>query len=340
MASFRNQSELLHKTGVRLGYEVENRDLRDRYNIKEGKVDRCIVLGPMWPRYIFDAVRLATPWLSRSFTFYGPVDGPFLLNVAFFKVLQNSFQGSKLTTTSQWCMDQINQAGSFCSSYYHHGIDLEDFKFSEAAIQGRLRSLRMKWKDRTIFFSNINPLHRKGFDHLVKAIRFLNQRRAKDYVFVLHTGRKKALQICAEMEKIPNLVIEDAYNRLPFRQIALKTRACDCFVFPSLLEGFGLPVLEAAASGRPIICGDFPPLTEIVNHECAYLLPISEVHEEKWQAPGIKAQLHKYDPEYLGELMEYVMDNPEEAREKGEKALERAQDFEYFKRYEALVKGI
>ena len=37
------------------------------------------------------------------------------------------------------------------------------------------------------------------------------------------------------------------------------------FVFPSLHEGFGLPVLEAMASGAPVACSDRPALPEVVG---------------------------------------------------------------------------
>ncbi|MEZ4861355.1 MAG: glycosyltransferase family 1 protein [Caldilineaceae bacterium] len=41
-------------------------------------------------------------------------------------------------------------------------------------------------------------------------------------------------------------------------------RAAEAFVYPSLFEGFGLPVLEAMACGTPVICSDASSLTEIV----------------------------------------------------------------------------
>lgn len=43
--------------------------------------------------------------------------------------------------------------------------------------------------------------------------------------------------------------------------------AADCFVFPSLLEGFGLPVLESFACGVPVVASDLPALREIGGDE-------------------------------------------------------------------------
>jgi glycosyltransferase involved in cell wall biosynthesis len=40
-------------------------------------------------------------------------------------------------------------------------------------------------------------------------------------------------------------------------------QAADALVFPSWYEGFGLPVLEAMASGTPVVCADIPSLAEV-----------------------------------------------------------------------------
>ena len=41
-------------------------------------------------------------------------------------------------------------------------------------------------------------------------------------------------------------------------------RACGLFVFPSLLEGFGLPALEAMRCGAPVVVSDIPTMRELV----------------------------------------------------------------------------
>lgn len=48
---------------------------------------------------------------------------------------------------------------------------------------------------------------------------------------------------------------------------------CDFFVFPSLYEGFGLPGLEAAACGIPVICSDIPVFREIYQDFPLYFTP-------------------------------------------------------------------
>ena len=41
--------------------------------------------------------------------------------------------------------------------------------------------------------------------------------------------------------------------------------ACECLVFPSFYEGFGLPALEAMACGRAVVCSDASALPEVVD---------------------------------------------------------------------------
>lgn len=45
------------------------------------------------------------------------------------------------------------------------------------------------------------------------------------------------------------------------------------FVFPSLSEGFGLPVLEAMACGLPVVCSDIPALREIAGDVAIFVDP-------------------------------------------------------------------
>jgi len=49
-------------------------------------------------------------------------------------------------------------------------------------------------------------------------------------------------------------------------------RIADAFVFPSLKEGWGLVVLEAIASGTPVITSNQPPFTEFLTPQQALLV--------------------------------------------------------------------
>jgi len=335
-ASFRNQAALLYKAAIKEGHEVTERGIIDRVRFGKERWDKIIVLAPLWPRYAFDSCRLAAPWFGRGFTFYGPVDGPFLLNIGFFKVIEQM----RIVTTSNYCKEAIEKSGIQVDAVVYHGIDPEDFKFEDIPKYNRLEKLRAKYPDKFIFFSNINPLERKGFPQLVNALEILEKERPNEWVFILHTGREKALKFGLKPKKIPDLVIEDAYNVLPFRQIALKTASCDAFVFPSLLEGFGLPVLEGAAARRPVICCDFAPLNEILDEESSFMFPYQSIKAVEMKAPGCIAPMHIYDPRDLADTMIHVMDHPKEARKRAKKAYNRSKRFHYLKVYKQLVKGL
>ncbi len=50
-------------------------------------------------------------------------------------------------------------------------------------------------------------------------------------------------------------------------------RAAACFVFPSLAEGFGLPVLEAMLRGAPVTCSNTTSLPEVAGDAALYFDP-------------------------------------------------------------------
>lgn len=50
---------------------------------------------------------------------------------------------------------------------------------------------------------------------------------------------------------------------------------CQAFVFPSLYEGFGLPVLEAMCHGAPVVCSHASSLPEVAGPAALYFDPYS-----------------------------------------------------------------
>jgi glycosyltransferase involved in cell wall biosynthesis len=48
------------------------------------------------------------------------------------------------------------------------------------------------------------------------------------------------------------------------------------FVYLSMFEGFGMPVLEALAAGIPVACSDIPPLREVAGDAALFFDPLNE----------------------------------------------------------------
>ena len=64
------------------------------------------------------------------------------------------------------------------------------------------------------------------------------------------------------------------FGFVPARTLAILYRLAAVFVFPSLYEGFGLPPLEAMASGTPVITSNVSSLPEVVGDAAVLIDPL------------------------------------------------------------------
>jgi len=83
---------------------------------------------------------------------------------------------------------------------------------------------------------------------------------------------------------------------VPDATLAVLYRLAALFVFPSLYEGFGLPPLEAMASGTPVVTSNVSSLPEVVGDAALLIDPmdasaIAHAMARVLNEPGLRAQL-------------------------------------------------
>ena len=80
-------------------------------------------------------------------------------------------------------------------------------------------------------------------------------------------------------------------------------RHCEAFVFPSLFEGFGLPVVEAMLFRKPVICSHETSLVEIGNQ---YVSFFEKGYPAESSAALIRRTIDQATPERLEEAFTYA----------------------------------
>jgi len=63
------------------------------------------------------------------------------------------------------------------------------------------------------------------------------------------------------------------FGYVPVDTLSVLYRLASVFVFPSLYEGFGLPPLEAMASGTPVVTSNVSSLPEVVGDAAVLVDP-------------------------------------------------------------------
>lgn len=126
-----------------------------------------------------------------------------------------------------------------------------------------------------LFVGTIEP--RKNVARLIRAFARAKRTAHLPHALVLVGARGwKYAEVDAviEQEGMVNDVIFAGY--VPQEELPIWYHAADLFVYPSLYEGFGLPPLEAMASGTPVVTSSASSLPEVVGDAALIVAPDDE----------------------------------------------------------------
>ena len=84
---------------------------------------------------------------------------------------------------------------------------------------------------------------------------------------------------------------------------------CALFLYPSLRESFGIPILEAMACGAPVITSDCTSMPEVAGEAALLVDPLEPVH--------------------LTQMIDFVLDQPALAQTLRQRGIERAAQFSW-----------
>lgn len=132
------------------------------------------------------------------------------------------------------------------------------------------------------FILNVGDLHpRKNQIGLIRAFREL-LRSQPDLPHALVMAGKHTWFAPRVLEEVQRSGISDRIVLTKFVDddfLPTLYNACELFVFPSFYEGFGLPVIEAMACGRPVVCSSATALSEVADGAALLFEPHSAAQQ-------------------------------------------------------------
>ncbi|MEL7571130.1 MAG: glycosyltransferase family 1 protein [Eubacteriaceae bacterium] len=124
--------------------------------------------------------------------------------------------------------------------------------------------------------SQISP--RKNLDTLINAFALLKKNPSFLHKLVIVGNNGWLYSSIYEIVKREGLANEVIFTGvIPDNDLIAIYNMADLFIFPSLYEGFGLPVLEAMSCGLPVICSNTSSLPEVVGN-AGILFPPKDIY--------------------------------------------------------------
>ena len=150
-----------------------------------------------------------------------------------------------------------------------------DKKFSIFNFQFSKRKILEKYKIKTPFIIYTGSLYpHKNVEVLIKAVKKLNKE-MQVYLVIVCARNIFYERFLKKVEKLGAKNYVNFIGFVPDEELAAIYQHAEAFVFPSLIEGFGLPGLEAMACGVPVLVSDIPVFREIYKDAVVYFDPFS-----------------------------------------------------------------
>lgn len=216
-------------------------------------------------------VTLHDLWLDRYPQYSSKLLGQ---RLSFHRTKRTAWRARKVITVSEYSARDIEALYSLPRNrivVIHNGVS-DDFRPMTAADgAGLLRRLGLQGERFILFVGGADP--RKNHRTFLAACgQRLAQLQAYRLVLVGdQTHRFGDLQQSAHQYGLADRVV--CTGRLPMVELRLLYSQTDLFVFPSIYEGFGMPVLEAMACGAPVITSNRTALPEVAGEAAILVNP-------------------------------------------------------------------
>ena len=202
-------------------------------------------------------------------------------------------------------------------SVCYSGVNLDEFTPKNKKLYRE--SVRKKFgvkEDEVLLLFVGNPFSRKGLDYLIKSLPLVKNKKFK----LLVSGKDDPKPY---IELAKNLGVENKiiYNLGLTSEIRQIFAVADMFVFPTLYETFGLVILEAMASGLPVITSEIAGAAELMNNKKDGLI--------------LK---NPENPKEIANNINYLLDNPQECERLGKMARKKSENYSWTNTAKCMLK--